>query len=127
MRKDESGQSMVEMALILPILLLLVVGIFDLGRLIYSYAHLHQAAQETVRVGSLGDNDAEITLFARNYIHLGDASQLQVGITPQETVRHSGDYMTVTLTYPLELFTPLLGRILPSPTFITTDSTIRVE
>lgn len=127
MRKDERGQSMVETALLLPVLLLLLVGIIDFGRLIYSYAHLHMAAQETVRLGGLNKSDQAITGFAHQYVQLGDPTKLQVDITPSDLVRHSGEYVTVTLQYPFTLYTPLISMILPSPLFIETESTIRVE
>jgi Flp pilus assembly protein TadG len=127
MRKDERGQSMVETALLLPILLLIMVGIIDLGRFIYSYAHLQMAAQETVRLGGLDQNDQAITEFAHQYVNLGDKNQLQIDITPNDAGRHSGDYVTVKLKYPFTLYTPLIQALFPSPLFIETDSTIRVE
>lgn len=42
---SKPGQSMVEIALILPFLLLLVFGIIDLGWYIYGYATIYQAAR----------------------------------------------------------------------------------
>ena len=125
--KNESGQSLVEMALVLPVLLLLLVGMIDLGRLLYSYSHLHQAAQETVRLGGLGEGDSEITEFARNYISFKDPSLLQVEISPPESSRESGEYVTVHLSYPFEPFTPLIDQLMTGPLQIQTDSTIRVE
>jgi hypothetical protein len=127
MKKNESGQSMVETALLLPVLLLLLVGILDFGRVLYSYAHLHMAAQESVRVGSLGKSDSEIIDFARNYVHLGDSNKLNIEISPQDMARDSGEYMNVKLKYPFQLYTPLLSKIFPSPLVIETESTIRVE
>jgi Flp pilus assembly protein TadG len=127
MRKDESGQSMVEMALILPVLLLLIVGISDVGRVVYSYAHLQMAAQETVRLGGLDKNDQEITDFADQYVKLGDPANLTVQITPKDTDRHSGDYVTVKLKYPFTLNTPFISLLFPSPLYLETESTIRVE
>jgi hypothetical protein len=127
MRKDERGQSMVETALVLPILLLILVGIIDLGRFVYSYAHLQMAAQETVRLGGLDKNDQSIIDFAHQYVQLGDPNKLQVDITPNDAGRHSGDYVTVKLKYPFILYTPLISTIFPSPLYIETDSTIRVE
>jgi hypothetical protein len=127
MKKNESGQSMVETALLLPVLLLLLVGILDFGRVLYSYAHLHMAAQESVRVGSLGRSDSEIIDFARNYVHLGDSNKLNIEISPQDMARDSGEYMNVKLKYPFQLYTPLLSKIFPSPLVIETESTIRVE
>jgi Flp pilus assembly protein TadG len=127
MFKNEKGQSMVEMALLLPLLLLLITGIFDIGRLMYTYMHLQIATQETVRQGGLGMDDSEITSFARNYVNIQDPNQLDVQISPGDTERKSGDYVTVTLEYPIEFITPFVSNVIPSPVQITTDSTIRVE
>jgi Flp pilus assembly protein TadG len=127
MIKNEKGQALVEVALILPILLLLLIGMFDFGRTLYSYAHLHMAAQETVRLGGLGKMDSHMDSFARSYIHIGDPSMLSVQITPTEINRRSGEYVTVTLEYPVNLITPFIDDLLSSPFTISTNSTIRVE
>lgn len=127
MNKNEKGQSMVEMALVLPILLLILMGIFDMGRIMYTYMHLQLATQESVRLGGLGRDDAAITTFAREYIHVGDPSDLKVNISPNDSTRDSGDYMSVTLEYPVDYITPLISKVLPSPIMVKTDSTIRVE
>jgi Flp pilus assembly protein TadG len=47
------GQSMVEFALALPILIFLSVIIFDLGRAVYYSSAIHNAAREAVREGSV--------------------------------------------------------------------------
>ena len=45
MRRRSTGQSLVEMAFILPLLLLVLFGIIDLGYYIYGYATIYQAAR----------------------------------------------------------------------------------
>lgn len=127
MKKDESGQSMVEMAMVLPVLLLLLIGIIDLGRLLYSYSHIHQAAQETVRLGGLGRSDAEITAFARDYISFEDPQLLEISINPGDSAREPGEYITVVLSYPFEPVTPLIENFFTESLSIKTDSTIRIE
>jgi hypothetical protein len=127
MRRDERGQSLVETALILPVLLLLLVGILDFGRMMYSYAHLHMAAQETVRMGGLGKTDAEITAFARDYVQLKEDGQLSINISPGDSGRDSGDYVTVKLQYPFHFFTPFISSLFSSSLSIKAESTIRVE
>ncbi|WP_426454046.1 TadE/TadG family type IV pilus assembly protein [Paenibacillus sp. S-38] len=117
---------MTELALMLPLLLFLVCGIVDFGRVLYAYLHLNLAAQETVRLGGLGRSDADITAFARNYVHLGKAESLVVTIDPLEARRKSGEYVKVTLRYPVGYITPLVGGLLPAPV-VAADSTIRVE
>jgi len=125
--KKEDGQSMVETALVLPVLIILLVGMFDFGRIFYTYTHLHLAAQEAVRVGGLGGNDSEITSFTKSYVNINDPENLDVGVSPDDSTRGSGDYITVTLDYPMESFTPFVSSFLPSAFTVQTESTIRVE
>ncbi len=49
--KSVRGQSLVELALIMPLLTLLVMGIIDFGRLFVMYSAVSNAAQEAVRYG----------------------------------------------------------------------------
>jgi hypothetical protein len=44
------GQSLVEFGLILPIFVLLLVGLFDVGRAVYAYNTLNNAAREAGRL-----------------------------------------------------------------------------
>ncbi|UCZ53145.1 pilus assembly protein [Bacillus shivajii] len=127
MLRNEKGQSLVEMALIVPILLILIVGIFDIGRMLYSYSTLHFTAQETVRLGGFGRADADIIQFAKNNYHAGNSSQLTVSVSPSQELRRSGDYVTVTLQYPVEPFTPFVNILFSEPIHLKAESTIRVE
>lgn len=53
-----SGQGIVEFALVIPVLLTIVVGIFEAGRAIYVYQAIATASREAARLGSsAGDND----------------------------------------------------------------------
>ena len=49
LRKSQAGQAMVEMALALPVLLMLVGGIIDFGWLFYNKIALNNAAREGAR------------------------------------------------------------------------------
>ncbi len=53
MQHKQRGQSLVEMALLLPLLLVVLFGIIDLGYIVYSYATLRQAAREAAEVASV--------------------------------------------------------------------------
>ncbi len=52
-RRRSRGQSLVEFALILPILLLLVVSAADAGRLFFAYVTIENAAREGAFFGAL--------------------------------------------------------------------------
>lgn len=49
----ERGQSLVEMALTLPILLMVLLAIFDFGRMLFLYSEVSNAAREGARWGSV--------------------------------------------------------------------------
>lgn len=51
------GQTLVEFALILPVLLFLAVVIFDFGRAVYYYNAIQNAAREGARHGVVSPND----------------------------------------------------------------------
>jgi len=62
----ERGQSLVELAVSLPVILLLLIGTLDFGMAIFSYAILRDAAQEGAFYGSFNPaNKAEIENRAR--------------------------------------------------------------
>lgn len=60
--KLEKGQSMVELALTFTLLLMLLMGVIDLGRAFFTFSAMRDAAQEGAVYGSLypGDFDAII-------------------------------------------------------------------
>lgn len=47
--RSKAGQSLIEFALLLPILILLIMGLFDIGRAIFYYSILNTAVREGTR------------------------------------------------------------------------------
>lgn len=52
-RRRSTGQAMVEMALVLPILLMILFGIIDMGWLLFRWVSLHSAAREGLRIAAM--------------------------------------------------------------------------
>lgn len=64
--RSERGQSLVEVAISLPIILLILLGTIDFGMALFTYVVLRDAAQEGALYGSLDPgNTAEIEIRAR--------------------------------------------------------------
>lgn len=59
LRRGKQGQSIVEMAILLPVLLLLMLGFFDLSRAIFYYASLSNAVREGTRAGIVNNDFLE--------------------------------------------------------------------
>ena len=56
-RKSERGQSLVELAISFPVILLLMLGTLDFGMATYSYLIIRDAAQEGALYGSIDPNN----------------------------------------------------------------------
>lgn len=126
MRK-KNGQAMVEIAIILPIFLLLLCAVVDFGRILYASIHLNMITQEAVRMGGLGKNDYEMVGFVNDNVDLPEEDTIIVDISPNGLTRKSGDYVTLKITYKINYITPIIGAFIPSPFEVITQSTIRVE
>lgn len=112
-----NAQAMVEFALIVPLLVLVLMGIFDLGRGVYAYNVVASAAREGARYGILSpSNTTGITNQAKaNTVGLA-ASAINVtvqcsdnGTSFDSTCNSNRTYIRVTVTYafqPITLFVP---------------------
>ena len=60
------GQSLVETAIVLPIVLLLVMGIIDFGLLFNNYIVISNASREGARKAALGGTDIEVVQTVQN-------------------------------------------------------------
>jgi Flp pilus assembly protein TadG len=77
-RYRSRGQGLVEFALVLPIFLVLVMGIADLGLAVFAYNSVTNAAREGARLAIVNQDTAKITTRA--------TSQAAVARTPTVTV-----------------------------------------
>lgn len=57
MLRSQRGQSVAELALLLPVLLSILIGIVDLGRAFNAYITITNAAREGARYGSIHPNN----------------------------------------------------------------------
>ncbi|NPV90006.1 MAG: pilus assembly protein [Firmicutes bacterium] len=122
----ESGQSMVEMALILPVLLLLLMGVMQFGLVMGSYLLMGNAAREGARLAAVGGTDSEIRARVSAVSGALDPDDLDITISPTGT-RARGTSVTITLEYPVDIFLPLPAGVIPDPLPLETFTTMRVE
>jgi hypothetical protein len=120
---------MIEMAFILPVLLLLVVGTFEFGRLFFMQLTLQNAVREasrfTVTGNVLEDPDNPGTPLTRTQSIVYRISQVAPGFNVQPgqvTIvgpggsgdpGGPGDVVTIRVDYDVELLTPLIAPLFP--------------
>jgi Flp pilus assembly protein TadG len=67
--RSSRGAQLVEMAIVMPVLLLIIAGIFDFGMLFRSWEVVTNAAREGARIGSLpGYADADVRSRVQQYM-----------------------------------------------------------
>ena len=126
LKQQQSGQALIELALVLPLFILLLFGLIEMSILGYSYISVNNAARSGVRVASVGGSDVGIRTAINNSIIL-NTSNLTIQISPAESQRQSGQGVTVNLSYPVPLLVPIVEGIFPNPFIISASLTMRLE
>jgi Flp pilus assembly protein TadG len=128
--KSQSGQALVEIALVLPLLLIIIFGVIEFSILLYDKAVITNASREGARHGivapnprpSVGDITNAVNAYcAANLITFGGSGSLSV-TAPEaaaSTIKYFGDPLTVTVTYTYTFF------VLPK--FILTNGSLTLH
>ena len=90
----------------LPILALLVFGIFDIGRVVYFYSAMQNSAREGARYGV-------VKPWQENSV-ISRTKERTLGISPSElnvAVIYDCDYVKVTVSYTFDPMMPFIGNI----------------
>jgi Flp pilus assembly protein TadG len=124
--QKQRGIAMTEFAIVLPVLLLLLFGITEVGRAIVRYNTLTKALQDGARyaagealLGTTGNVEVNAQLLAatRNVVVYGNTAgtgqPLLQNLQPSqiELIDAGGDQIRVDAVYP---YTPLFGTVLPN-------------
>jgi Flp pilus assembly protein TadG len=135
-RHAERGQSLVELAVALPLIVLLMLGLFDAGRVVIGYTTLTNAARVGARVAIVNQsNDATCTSL-RTFKCAAAEQAVSLGITAgsvPDLVISGADCaltgsctVTVTLAHPIDLVTPVVGSLM-GPFTLSASTTMPIE
>ncbi|HKY21892.1 MAG TPA: TadE/TadG family type IV pilus assembly protein [Vicinamibacterales bacterium] len=124
-RNSERGAAMIEAAIMTPILLLLMVGIFEVGRAYETWQVLTNAAREGARISVLPNSDVNTTeALVRQYMtngQLSRAGDAPVGVDKNASLTVNGTTFgasLVTVDYPFQFMVlqPVAQMIVPGTT-----------
>ena len=134
-RRGERGQSLVETALLLPVFVLILIVIFDLGRAVYAYSTIGNAARSGGRVAIVDQTPANIrerAIAEGVALGLTDANVRICYEEPDSTTRTCptnsvncdpldiGCLALVEVEYSFAALTPLVGNIVGNFTMTST-------
>jgi Flp pilus assembly protein TadG len=136
------GQSLVEFALVFPIAILLLMAVFDVGRAVFAFNGLTNAAREGARMAIVNQDETMIEqrieemTFATGVANAGDPNLVQFHKDgPNATAPTSnpvcapvsmGCVAIVTVETDWRAITPVIGQIIGPITF-TARSELAVE
>jgi Flp pilus assembly protein TadG len=112
---NRRGAAMVEMALMLPVFLVLTFAIIELGWLMYVRQSMNFAAREAVRTMAVrGYTDVEAEAYAKNYLStLANYSYSFTTSNPD-----NGSTVTMEIRVPVQDVSLLGGRLVPGSTIM---------
>ena len=127
-RSNERGQSLVETALVLPILLLILMGIFDFGRAVFAFNAVSNAAREAARVAIVNQNTTEVVAEGKRAAIGLPADAIDVTFTlpgcPGTVV--IGCTAQVKVDHQWSAITPIIGSVV-GPIQLSSTTEMRVE
>lgn len=124
-RKHERGNAMVETAIAIPILLMLMVGIFEVGRAYETWQVLTNAAREGARMSVTPSSDTETTTaLIRQYMadgQLTESESAAVVVDKNASIDVNGTAISaslITVDYPFEfiMLQPVVRLVAPGAT-----------
>jgi Flp pilus assembly protein TadG len=133
LRKTEAGSEIIEMAIVLPLLLMTLFGIVEFGFVFQRYVFLTNAAAEGARVASLpGYSQADVQARVAAYAAASNITGVSATSVAAPIAGPGGTWpgsqVTVTYVYSYQFIGPLAaffgGSLNPSVT-ITARSTVR--
>lgn len=109
------GQSLVEFALVLPVVLMLMLGLLDFGRAYYALVALRDAADEGATYAAISPFDVTgiRTRASEASRQLVPISPNEVGVVYPPTI-YVGAPITVTTRVTIELYTPFAAQFVPA-------------
>jgi Flp pilus assembly protein TadG len=133
--RTDKGAELIEMALVMPILLLLVMGIVDFGFMFQRYVVLTNAAVEGARVATMpGYTDVEARARVIEYAAGGGIQGVVTPVVTPVTLPGAsggtwpGMQVTVTHVYTMQYLAPLaalVGGSMAANVTLTASSTMR--
>lgn len=106
--KKIKGQALVEFTVVLSLFLFLILVVTDLGRAVFFYSSIHNAAREGARYGIIDPNGARIATEMQRLAPFLDPVDNISTVILSETVE-------VIVNYDFETVTPLLNLLTGNP------------
>lgn len=124
---NNRGQTLVEFAVVFPLIIILLFGIYEIGIALSIQQTITYASREGARVGALTNENSQIEsaiATATQFIdENGDRITIQI-IPENESSRDRGDELTVLIEYDLPL---IILNIISENITLSSQAVARIE
>jgi len=122
LRRNERGQSTVELALCLPLVVVVLAALVQVGVIAVDHVKVWHAAREGARVAAVDPDRAAITRAAET----SGLRPVDVSVEPVDLYRRQGEPVTVTVSYSPSTRVPVIGPFFEGLE-ITAKASMRIE
>jgi Flp pilus assembly protein TadG len=113
---SQRGDSIVELALLAPLLMLMLFGVLEMGRVVDAWIVVNNAAREGAREAALAYPDSQTITTAQSaalaYLTSGLAPRGDISSMSVPSVQLTTDSVMVTAQADVQLYTPIFQHML---------------
>ncbi len=133
--KQNKGQTVVEFALVLPVLIFLLLAIMEGGRIFAAYLELQNAARDGARYAAINCPKEEwgswvtatLTPWISSRLSMLDSRELEIAFSRKSIPNNKERWVEVTLDYPLPVTTPIISSLTGNPLNLSVKMAMRSE
>lgn len=128
--RGERGQATAELAMLLPVIVLLLVGTLELGRVFNAWIVVTQASREGARVGAAqcavnAGCATSVGVWVTNSLSGLDAANATWDMTVGPYT--SGGTLEVMVNYDVPVVTPIIGALIGNTVAVHGATSMRIE
>jgi len=123
----KNAQALLEFAIIFPLLIIILFGLYEIGIALSAQQTITYAAREGARIGALTNQNNQIEAAIRTALEFMDTNSTRttIEIIPEiESTRSRGDTLTIKIEYTLPL---AILYFLTEDIVLTSQAVSRIE
>jgi Flp pilus assembly protein TadG len=104
--RDLKGFSAVEFALVLPVFMMMILGILEMGRALKTWNEVNHALTRAVRLVNLDSKTTPAEIATAMHSYLGDINTSELSIVATPTTITGTDYIKISVGFPFQISLP---------------------
>lgn len=125
--RSERGQTMVETAIVLPVVVFMLVAMVDAGRVFHAWLVVTNSAREGARAGAARQSESVVTTRIETSMNGWLCTDAETTCTTTNVLGASGTPVQVQVDRDVTLLSPLIAAFWGNVVTLTGDATMQLE